>query len=529
MEERKGVACGKFSRREGIVSFSATDIGLSFAGVRALSSVSLDIKDGELLGVIGPNGSGKSTLFNVMSGIYQPDKGGMVYGGESIVGLEPGEIVRKGIVRTFQNKRLFGSMTVLENVMVATLKSADGSIAGDVFGLRSSRSVMDACVQRATESLEITGLSDHRDLLARDLPYGAQNRLEIARSLALEPALLLLDEPAAGLNPTERTEVRDLIHEIHKRGVTVVLVEHDVRMVIGLCTRVVVLDHGEVIANGPPTEVVRDPRVVEAYFGVVDDEDAAKAKAARHKGRTREPGPAPLTLSGLEVLYGKVQAVSGVDIEVKAGEVVSILGANGAGKSSIVKAVIGLVPAARGKIRFDGQVLGRKSADVRVGLGMAYVPEGRRVFGDLSVLDNLRMGAYREADRAAIARRMEEVFDLFPILRERKEQTSATLSGGEQQMLAIGRALMRGPKLLLLDEPSLGLAPVMVKVIYEAICKIAEAGTTILLAEQSAHVALQVADRAYVLETGQIVFQGMAEELEKDEAIRDAYLGTAAV
>ncbi len=509
------------------MSLVAEDIGLSFAGVKALSSVSLDIAQGELLGVIGPNGSGKSTLFNVMSGIYQPDKGQMRYDGGSIIGLKPSQIVRKGIVRTFQNKRLFGSMTVLENTMVAALKAATGSVVGDVFGARASRSAMDDCRSRAIEALKVTGLSDHRDLLAQDLPYGAQNRLEIARSLALDPALLLLDEPAAGLNPAERTEVGNLIRTIHERGVTVVLVEHDVRMVTGICTRIVVLDHGELIANGSPDDVVRDPRVVEAYFGVID-EDAAKAKAARHKGRPREAGPPPLTLRGLEVLYGKVQAVSGVDIEVNAGEVVGILGANGAGKSSIVKAVMGLVPAASGEIHFEGEALGRKSADDRVGLGMAYVPEGRRVFGDLSVLDNLRMGAYRETDRPTIAKRMEEVFDLFPILRERKEQTSATLSGGEQQMLAIGRALMRGPKLLLLDEPSLGLAPVMVKVIYEAIRKIAEAGTTILLAEQSAHVALQVADRAYLLETGRVVFQGEAEDLEKNEAIRDAYLGTAA-
>ncbi len=234
-----------------------------------------------------------------------------------------------------------------------------------------------------------------------------------------------------------------------------------------------------------------------------------------------------LRLQGLEVYYGKVYAVHGVDLEVRAGEVVTLLGANGAGKSSILRAIMGLIADVRGDIAFRGQSVRGFSSERMAGLGLAYVPEGRRVFGDLSVLDNLLMGAYTVTDRGAIARTLDEIFELFPVLQERRRQLAATLSGGEQQMLAIGRALMRGPQLLLLDEPSLGLAPVLVKVMYETIRRVSQRGTTILLAEQSAHLALQIAQRAYVLETGRLVFHGDASTLMSNPAIREAYLGVA--
>jgi branched-chain amino acid transport system ATP-binding protein len=220
-----------------------------------------------------------------------------------------------------------------------------------------------------------------------------------------------------------------------------------------------------------------------------------------------------------------VYAVHGVDLEVWPGEVVALLGANGAGKSSILRAIMGLIADVRGDIAFLGRSVRGFPSEKMASLGLAYVPEGRRVFGDLTVLDNLLMGAYATADRSTVARGLEEIFQLFPVLRDRRRQVAATLSGGEQQMLATGRALMRGPKLLLLDEPSLGLAPVLVKVMYETIRRISERGTTILLAEQSARLALQIAQRAYVLETGRMLFQGDATSLMDNPALREAYLG----
>lgn len=253
---------------------AASKVSLAFAGVQALASVDLQVEQGELLGIIGPNGSGKSTLFNVLSGIYRVDQGTIEFRGERIEQLGIAHIARRGIARTFQNKRLFGTMSVAENVVVAALRGADGSTFGDIFGLRSARQANKQVGAIADRCLALTGLSESNDLVARDLPYGAQTRLEIARALALEPTLLLLDEPAAGLNPAERIELRELIRKVHASGVTIALVEHDVRMVTGLCARAIVLDHGEKIADGASSEVVRDPRVQAAYFGEVEEEES---------------------------------------------------------------------------------------------------------------------------------------------------------------------------------------------------------------------------------------------------------------
>jgi branched-chain amino acid transport system ATP-binding protein len=232
-----------------------------------------------------------------------------------------------------------------------------------------------------------------------------------------------------------------------------------------------------------------------------------------------------LACTDLHVHYGQVHAVQGVSIEVHRGEVVAILGANGAGKSSVMRALMGLAPASAGTVLLNGERIDSLRSDQRVRRGMGYAPEGRRVFGDLSVHENLLMGAYVVDDRAQVAARAEGVYELFPRLRERTRQLAATLSGGEQQMLAIGRAMVRQPDILMLDEPSLGLAPVMVKVIYQTLRRIREQGMTLLLSEQSAHIALKVADRAYVLETGRVAFSGMAAELRNDPALRASYLG----
>ena len=230
-----------------------------------------------------------------------------------------------------------------------------------------------------------------------------------------------------------------------------------------------------------------------------------------------------LSIRGLSVSYGKVQAVRSVDLRVDDGETVAILGANGAGKSSIVRALTGLARVSGGRIMFRGQDVTRLSSDRRAVAGMALVPEGRRVFGSMTVTDNLLMGGYLAGREAG--GRIEPMFELFPRLRERRLQLAATLSGGEQQMLAIARALMRQPSLLVLDEPSLGLSPILVQTIYRAIKDLRERKMTILLAEQSASVALSLADRAYLLETGTVMLQGDGATLRDDARVREAYLG----
>ena len=236
--------------------------------------------------------------------------------------------------------------------------------------------------------------------------------------------------------------------------------------------------------------------------------------------------PALLSIEGLVVNYGAVQALKAVNLSVAAGEIVTLIGGNGAGKSSLMKAISGLTPAERGQIRFDGQDLGAVPAHRRVALGIAQSPEGRQVFSDQTVEDNLMLGAYlRPRGDAQLAQDIEAQFNTFPRLRERRHQLAGTLSGGEQQMLAIARALMARPRLLLLDEPSLGLAPLVVKEIFTVIRGLRSRGITILLVEQMANQALKVADRAYVLKTGEITSSGPASALLQDPAVRDAYLG----
>lgn len=232
-----------------------------------------------------------------------------------------------------------------------------------------------------------------------------------------------------------------------------------------------------------------------------------------------------LKVENLKVRYGMIEAIKGISFEVRDGEIVTLIGANGAGKTTTMHAISGLLKPASGSITMDGQDLVKMPSHKIVSLGLAQVPEGRRVFAQQTVEENLVLGAYTRRDKAGIAEDQERVFDLFPRLKERRTQLAGTLSGGEQQMLAMGRALMAKPKLVLMDEPSMGLSPLLVKEIFHIIEDINKQGTTVLLVEQNARMALAIADRAYVLETGKITLEGTGEELAKDERVRKAYLG----
>ena len=484
-------------------------LAIQFGGLRAVDGFNVSIEKGQLYGLIGPNGAGKTTIFNLLTGVYKPTEGIIKLDGQDITGKSTIEINKAGIARTFQNIRLFKDMPVLDNVKVGLHNHHSYSTLTGILRLPKYHKVEKEMNEKAMEILKVFDLDKEADTLAGNLPYGKQRKLEIARALATNPKLLLLDEPAAGMNPNETQELMDTIRFVQKHfDMTILLIEHDMKLVGGICEEVTVLNFGQVLAQGETLKVLKDPAVVTAYLGEKEEDQMSM-----------------LEVKDLQVYYGVIQALKGISFHVEQGEVIALIGANGAGKTTTLQTLTGIIPAKAGSIIYEGKNLTKTPAHKIVEMGMAHVPEGRRVFADMSVYENLLMGAYTRKDKNEIAQSLEMVYKRFPRLKERTGQRAGTLSGGEQQMLAMGRALMSKPKIILMDEPSMGLSPIFVNEIFDIIKEVSESGTTVLLVEQNAKKALSIADRAYVLETGSITLEGKADDLLHDESVQKAYLG----
>ncbi len=496
-------------RTQGELILQAGGVTMRFGGLTAVDNVSMKVHEGEIVGLIGPNGAGKTTFFNCLTGMYVPTEGRVTLNGDTLP-PKPLAVVRAGMARTFQNIRLFANMTALENVMVGRYCRTSSMALTSILRGPKFRREEAATRERAQELLDYVGLAKSAELLARNMPYGDQRRLEIARALATDPQILLLDEPTAGMNPKETEETMHLIFKIRDSGLAVVVIEHDMRFIFNLCDRVLCLVRGAAARRGHARRgAVRPP----GHRGL-------------HRWRRRggERVSAMLEVRDLEVSYGKIKAVKGI----------SLRGQRGRGRhpdrhqrgrqDDHPAHHLGPVASVSGSITFQGRDLTTVQAHDIVQLGLAHSPEGRRIFPRLSVEENLRLGAFARKDKGINAD-LDAAFALFPILEERRAQPAGTFSGGEQQMLAMGRAMMSRPKLLMLDEPSMGLSPLMMKRIMTTVTTLQQQGTTILLVEQNAQAALKRATKGYVLEVGNIVLSGTGQELLASDDVRKAYLG----
>jgi branched-chain amino acid transport system ATP-binding protein len=498
------------------------DMTVRFGGIVALDGISLDLNRGEILGLIGPNGAGKTTLFNCISGVIHPDRGSIFFEGHSLVYAPPHVRARFGIARTFQNLQLWGSMTVEENLVVPMDALGRRNTFSDALHLPFSAYAERASRERARAILHVLDLDRYARTLAADLPAGIQRRVEIARALAMRPRLLLLDEPAAGLDAQETARLAELLHAVRQRfHVSMLLVDHDMSLVLRVCDYVYVLDFGKLLARGQPSAVRGDPKVIAAYLG--EESKQLTGEAATVVAAPKQAAPL-LEVKQLAAGYGGLEVIRDVNLQVRPGEVVACIGANGAGKTTTLRAISGMIHPRRGRVTFAGIDVTGRSAERISKLGLIHIPEGRGLFPRLTVEDTLRLVSNTAGHDVDIT----PAFQLFPKLRERRRQLVGTLSGGEQQMVAMGRAILSKPRLVMIDEMSQGLAPSVVRQLFEIIRVFRDEGIAVLLVEQFVESALDVADRAYVFEHGSIGLSGAAAELRSDrKLVAGSYLGTA--
>ncbi|WP_298932493.1 branched-chain amino acid ABC transporter ATP-binding protein/permease [uncultured Ramlibacter sp.] len=491
----------------------AQDLGMQFGGVRAVQGLAFEAQPGRITSLIGPNGAGKTTALNMLSGFYTPTSGGFALGAQALQGLPAFRIARAGIARSYQTSQLFGSLSVLDNVSLALGRGTLGPLLG------AARLRAGATRARAAQLLAFCGYAGALETPAADLAHVDRRLVEIARALATSPRMLLLDEPAAGLSREDKDALAALLQRIAAQDIGVLLVEHDMELVMGVSHHVVVIDAGQRLAVGDVAAVQANPAVRAAYLG----ESLELSGNAQARAPLAEDATELLGVGELRTGYGAGPVLHGISLSVRPGEMVALLGANGAGKSTLMRALAGLHRPVQGGIHLAGVELAALPAERIVAQGLALVPEGRQVFPELSVLDNLRLGAF--LDGRGIEARTEQMLVRFPRLRERLQQRAGLLSGGEQQMLAVARGLMSQPRLLLLDEPSLGLAPKVIADLFAALDGLRQEGITVLLVDQMAALALALADRAYVIEGGRIVAQGTAAEIAADGTLARAYLG----
>ena len=503
-------------------------VSVAFGGLRALDTVSIEVRQGEIVGLIGPNGAGKTTLFECISG-FRGYTGRIRYDNNDLGSVTPERRAWMGIGRTLQNVRLFPYLSVIDNIRIALHRHMKRSPLEHAFQLPPAVEEERAIRARAEEIVDLFGMQAFAEKYASELSYGTLRLLELACMIALEPKLLLLDEPASGISQKETEALGPLLRRIKdETDATILMIEHDMPLIMGLADHIYVLDAGAVISEGTPEVVQRDEQVIDAYLGTPTERKQVQ-KAKRSQSAKTQKAEVLLEVKGLSVHYDRVQVLYDVDFKVRRGERIALLGTNGAGKSTILKAVSGLVDPTAGSVHWAGDDITDMAAEKRVQLGIGHVPGGRGLFPTLTVGENLRMGGYLYSSDDKIEAEAQRVMEYFPWIKDRQSQLAGTLSGGEQQQLATGRALMLRPTLLMIDELSLGLAPVIIERLMESLMELHEhEDVTIVIVEQQASFALGYTDRAYFLEKGEVRFEGPSGDLlDRTDLLRSVFLAGA--
>ncbi|NGM88768.1 ATP-binding cassette domain-containing protein [Parapusillimonas sp. SGNA-6] len=475
----------------------------AFGGIRAVDDVDLQVRAKGVHALIGPNGAGKTSLFNLISGMFPADHGTVTLGEASLSGLNPASICARGLARSFQITNLFKGLTVRENLCLSVL-ARDPSC----FSIWKRLDALQGTQGRTDELVRYLGVRGMEGARAEDLSYGGQRVLDMGLALGTSPSIIMLDEPLAGLAAAERDRIGKLIRRLGDR-IGVLLVEHDVDRVLAMADTITVMNQGRVLLEGDAEAVRADPEVREIYIG-----SGSQALAAQVPP-TQVSADVVLRVGDMDSYYGKSHILSDISFQARRGEVIAVLGRNGAGKSTLLKSMLGLARLGAGYIEIAGRRLSLPVPEAMARLGIAYVPQGRRLFSGLTVKDNLMLGRLKRSRSGGNGWTDEEIFSVFPRLRQRYLVDAALLSGGEQQMVAIARALAGHVEVLLLDEPFEGLSPAMTEEVFNAVLKL-KSRMTILIVDHNLDLALAVADTALVLDRGRITYQGEARPLLVD-------------
>jgi branched-chain amino acid transport system ATP-binding protein len=476
-----------------------------FGGIRAVADAHLAIQAGEIHALIGPNGAGKTTLFNLISGLFRPDRGTVRLLGVDIEGLPEHHICRRGLARSFQITNLFRGLSIYENLRLSLqgCHPARFNMWRDIDGYPEIHA-------QTRELLKFLGLEGIEEIEGGALSYGGQRLVDLGIALGSKPHVLLLDEPLAGLAAAERERVSNLVKTV-AANVPVLIVEHDIDRVLGFSQRVTVMNQGEVLMAGTPEEVRMNRGVQEIYTGTGTPPVTGRALGGT-EGRAQL-----LRFEKVNAFYGKSHILNDASLDVRDGEIVALLGRNGAGKSTLLKALAGLVRPASGTIEYDGRNIAGLPAPDIARLGIGYVPQGRGLFAGMTVAENLALGRLARATdgKNGVVWSEDRIYEYFPRLAERRHVAADYLSGGEQQMAAVARALSGNVRLLLLDEPFEGLAPAIVQELFTVFDRL-RGEASIVIVEHNLDLVLALADRVFALERGAVFHQGPAAPLLTD-------------